>query len=145
MQTWIIFGLISAFTLGIANLPQKIALGTISPFAYGILVGGVTILVNLLLLWWSGDSLELGAKKEWGYGLLAAIVFAIGAICISLGYRSGANPAVFPALFNMNTLVAAIAGVVLMREGLNVPVWQAVVGSLFVVMGAVLVTMEIKV
>ncbi len=143
MPTWIIYGLAAALTLGLANLPQKIALGTISPFAYGIMFGIITFIINLVLFWWSGDSLELSAKKEWGYGALAAFTFAIGVVFISLGYRSGANPAIFPALFNTNTLVAAVAGVILMRVGLSVPVWQAIAGAFCVVLGAVLVTVKI--
>ncbi len=140
MPTWILFGLGAALALGAANIPQKLALGTVSPFAYGILSGLVILIVNITLLFIYGDSLNLAAKKEWGFAFMAAALFAAGSVFIALGYRGDANPAIFPALFNTNTLIATILGVLILKETLAVPLWQAFAGSAFVVIGAVLVT-----
>lgn len=144
---WIWFGLGAAFLLGAANIPQKIALSgisahTLSPFAYGILTGIVIILINLSLILFYQDDWQFFAKKEWGFALLAALMFSLGSICIALGYRHGANAGQFVSLFNTNTLVATILGVVILREALSVPLWQAVLGAVFVVLGAALVTLK---
>lgn len=144
---WIWFGLGAAFLLGAANIPQKIALGgisthTLSPFVYGLVTGVIIILINLGLILFYREEWQLFARKEWGFAILAAVMFALGSVCIALGYRQGANAGQFVSLFNTNTLVATILGVVILRETLSVPLWQAILGALFVVLGAMLVTLK---
>jgi len=146
MPTWILFGLGAALALGAANIPQKIAMGgisahTISPFAYGILAGAVIILVNVAALWYYGDSWHLEFKREWGFGLLAAVLFAFGSVCIALGYRSGANASQFVALFNTNTLVATVLGLIILQEFADVVIWKALLGAVFVIIGGLLVVL----
>ncbi len=143
MPAWILLGLGAALALGAANIPQKLALSALSPFAYGILSGLIILAVNIVLLFSYGDSFNLAARKEWGMAALAAGLFAAGSVFIALGYRGAADPAIFPALFNTNTLIATILGVLIMKEALAVPLWQAFAGSAFVVIGAVLVTTKL--
>lgn len=134
--------------LGAANIPQKLAIGglgehTLSPFAYGILSGIVIIVINTALLLYFKDDLQLFAKKEWGFALFAAVLFALGSVFIALGYRNGANASTFVALFNTNTLVATVLGLVLLKEfaGLTgVAIVKIIVGAILVISGGILVT-----
>jgi uncharacterized membrane protein len=145
---WVLFGIGAALLLGVANIPQKIAIGgisanTLSPFAYGMLTGIVIFVINLFFLLAYRDSFQLFAKKEWGFALLAGTLFALGSICIALGYRYGANASQFTSLFNTNTLIATVLGMLILKEALSVPTWQALLGAVFVVAGATLVTLKI--
>lgn len=143
MPAWILFGLGAALALGAANIPQKLAVTgnhAISPFAYGILAGAVIILVNVIALLYYGDSLNLAAKREWGFGLLAAVLFALGSVFIAIGYREGANASQFVALFNTNTLVATILGLVILQEFTSVAIWKVILGGILVLIGGLLVT-----
>ncbi len=148
MPAWILFGLGAALMLGAANIPQKFALGglsahTLSPFAYGILSGVVIIIINVTLLIYFKDDLQFFAKKEWGFALLAAVLFAFGSVCIALGYRNGANASTFVALFNTNTLVATVLGLVILKEfaGLSgIAIAKVIIGAILVVSGGILVT-----
>ncbi len=134
--------------LGAANIPQKLALGgisahTLSPFAYGILSGIVIITINAALLIYYKDSLQFFAKKEWGFALLAAVLFALGSVFIAMGYRKGANASTFVALFNTNTLVATVLGLVLLKEfaGLSgIAIVKIISGAILVIAGGILVT-----
>jgi uncharacterized membrane protein len=148
MPTWILFGLGAALMLGAANIPQKMALGglstyTLSPFAYGIISGAVIILINLALLFYYKDDFQFFAKKEWGFALLAAVLFALGSVCIAIGYRKGANASTFVALFNTNTLVATVLGLVLLKEFsalTGIGIIKIIIGAILVVAGGVMVT-----
>ena len=148
MPAWILFGLGAALMLGAANIPQKLAIGglgefTLSPFAYGILSGIVIIVINVTLLFYFKDDLQFFAKKEWGFALLAAILFAFGSVCIALGYRNGANASTFVALFNTNTLIATVLGLVLLKEFVGLSgfaIAKIIIGALLVISGGILVT-----
>ena len=148
MPAWILYGLGAAFMLGAANIPQKIALGglgqyMLSPFAYGMLSGVMIFCLNLLMFLYYKDDLQVFAKKEWAYAALAILMFAIGSIFIALGYRKGANISQFVALFNTNTLIATIMGLVLLKEAVHftgVGVIKLVLGAIFVIVGGILVT-----
>lgn len=141
---WILFGLGAALALGAANIPQKLAVDSvnpaaISPFAYGVLAGAVIIVVNLVAFYYYGDSWGFTSKREWGFGLLAALLFAIGSLCIAVGFRSGANASQFVALFNTNTLIATVLGLVILKEFGQVVVWKVLLGAVLVVAGGLLV------
>ncbi|MFH1375765.1 MAG: hypothetical protein ABIH35_03795 [Patescibacteria group bacterium] len=148
MPAWILFGIGAALMLGAANIPQKFALGglgehTLSPFAYGIMAGIVMILVNIALLLYFKDNFQFFAKKEWSFALLAALLFVAGSVCIALGYRSGANASQFVALFNTNTLVATVLGLIILKEFATltgIGIVKVIVGAVLVVAGGILVT-----
>lgn len=148
MPAWILYGLGAAFMLGAANIPQKIALGglsqyMLSPFAYGMFSGILIFVLNLLMFLYYKDDLQLFAKKEWGYAALAILMFALGSIFIALGYRRGANTSQFVALFNTNTLIATILGLILLKEAMHfssVGIVKLILGGIFVIVGGVLVT-----
>jgi len=148
MPTWILFGLGAALMLGAANIPQKLAIGgisayTLSPFAYGILTGIVMIVINVGLLLYYKEDFQFFAKKEWGFALLAALLFVIGSLFITLGYRKGANASTFVALFNTNTLVATVLGLVLLKEFTSLTtlgIIKIIIGAILVVAGGVMVT-----
>ncbi|MFH1545870.1 MAG: hypothetical protein ABIE14_00650, partial [Patescibacteria group bacterium] len=101
------------------------------------------ITINIALLVYFKDNLQLFAKKEWGFAFLAALLFALGSVCIALGYRKGANASQFVALFNTNTLVATVLGLVLLKEfaGLTgVAIAKIIIGAILIVAGGILVT-----
>jgi len=103
----------------------------------------VIIVINVTLLFYFKDDLQFFAKKEWGFALLAAILFAFGSVCIALGYRNGANASTFVALFNTNTLIATVLGLVLLKEFVGLSgfaIAKIIVGALLVISGGILVT-----
>jgi len=141
MPLWILLGLGAALSLGAANIPQKIALGQLSPFAYGVVAGVIIIILNLSAMWFYGDSFNFAARREWGFGILAAILFALGSICIGVGFRQPeTNVSQFVALFNTNTLVATALGLIILNEFGRVVVWKVLLGASLIVAGGLLVT-----
>jgi uncharacterized membrane protein len=148
LPTWILFGIGAALLLGAANIPQKLALGGISahmlsPFAYGVLSGIVIIVINLALFLYYRDDAQFFAKKEWGFALLAAVMFSLGSVCIALGYRRGAPTSSFVALFNTNTLVATVLGLILLKEFTSLTalgIVKIIIGAVLVIAGGILVS-----
>ncbi|MFH0834619.1 MAG: hypothetical protein V2A63_04535 [Patescibacteria group bacterium] len=147
MPAWVLFGIGAALVLGAANIPQKMALGglsehTLSPFAYGILSGVIIIVINVALLLYFKDDIQISAKKEWGFAILAAVLFSIGSVFIALGYRRGAPTSSFVSLFNTNTLVATILGLILLKEFASltgIGIVKIIVGAILVILGGILV------
>ncbi len=148
MPAWILFGIGAALMLGAANIPQRLAIGglgeyTLSPFAYGIATGVLMVLANLALLLYFREDFQFFAKKEWGFALLAGALFVLGSIFITLGYKNGANASTFAALFNTNTLVATVLGLVILKEFVGLTsfgILKIVIGGVLVVVGAILVS-----
>ena len=144
MSSWVFYGLLAALFLGLSNVPQKIALtsgGSISPFAYGMAMGLVIFIMNLVAFVVAGDKLMFASSKTaWLWTLVALCVFAAGSMAISLGYKAGAPASSFPALFNLNTLVAAVAGLILLKEYGEISALRIMLGASFAVAGALLVS-----
>lgn len=109
MEKWIVFGLCAALFLGAANLPQSIAPTKTTGYEVLFFSGLASMLVGLIS-WWllAPDDAGFTRAEASGYlwSLLAGLLLAGGSLFIVLAFAHGGSPAVLPAIFNTNTVVA---------------------------------------
>ena len=131
-------GVLPAILLGIAGIFQKFSanggIGT-GPFLIGVglttvVVGGVFVVVEKQAVI-TGQS----AAFTLLYGLVWAT--ATGFVAISLSRYGGQISQLVP-LYNMNTLVAVLLGLVIFAEWRNVDSWKLLAAAVLIVAGGVL-------
>lgn len=131
-------GVLPAILLGIAGIFQKFSanggIGT-GPFLIGVglttaLVGGVFVIIEKQVVI-TGQS----AAFTLLYGLVWAT--ATGFVAISLSRYGGQISQLVP-LYNMNTLVAVILGLVIFAEWRHVDPWKLLGAAVLIVAGGVL-------
>ena len=131
-------GVLPAILLGIAGIFQKFSanggIGT-GPFLIGVglttvVVGGVFVVVEKQAVI-TGQSTVFTLL----YGLVWAT--ATGFVAISLSRYGGQISQLVP-LYNMNTLVAVLLGLVIFAEWRNVDPWKLLAAAVLIVAGGVL-------
>jgi len=131
-------GVLPAILLGMAGIFQKFStnggIGT-GPFLIGVgittvIVGGVFLVIE--------KQAVLTAQSA-GFTLLYGLVWATatGFVAISLS-RYGAQISQLVPLYNMNTLVAVILGLVIFAEWRDVDPWKLLAAAILIVAGGVL-------
>ena len=119
MEKWILFGLLAALFLGMANIPQSIAPTKTTGFEV-IFFGGIASMMIGFIGWFFLAPEDVGFTRSESVGymwsLLAGMLLALGSTFIVLAYGNGGNPATLPALFNTNTLVAFFFSLLLLSS-----------------------------
>ena len=76
-----------------------------------------------------------------GIGLLAGIVWAVGQLFMFLAFESGLELSRLAPLYNTNTLIAVLLGIILLKElPAEGQTLKVVVGAVLIVIGAFLVS-----
>src|SRR3990167_1551069 len=141
MQSWVFYGIVAAICFGINTILYKIASqkGNFSP-AFGSLVFGIGILIAFLVYFFAKPSLQF----EWKSTILAiaaGIIWAIGFLAIAIAISQKGEVAKLAPLYNANTIIAVILGIVLLKEVPDTSqMWRVVAGAVMIVVGAVLVS-----
>lgn len=131
-------GIVPAIMLGVAGIFQKFStsagIGT-GPFLIG--VGVTTVIVGGVFLFVEKQAVVTAQSA--GFTLLYGLVWATatGFVAISLS-RYGAQISQLVPLYNMNTLVAVILGLVIFAEWRNVDAWKLLAAAVLIVAGGVL-------
>ncbi len=128
----IIFGFTNAFVK--ASTEKGISI----PF-YVICTGGATLLIGLIMLLVMRDMKVSMASG--GYAFAAGALWAggVSGILYSLQHYN-ASISVLTPLFNMNTLVTVVIGLWIFSEWQTVRVPHLLLGSVFMVVGATIVS-----
>ena len=141
MQSWVFYGIVAAICFGINTILYKIASqkGNFSP-AFGSLVFGIGILIAFLVYFFAKPSLQF----EWKSTILAiaaGIIWAIGFLAIAIAISQKGEVAKLAPLYNANTIIAVILGIVLLKEVPDMSqMIRVVIGAVMIVVGAVLVS-----
>ncbi|MBS3105618.1 EamA family transporter [Candidatus Woesearchaeota archaeon] len=141
MQSWVFYGIVAAICFGINTILYKIASqkGNFSP-AFGSLVFGIGILIAFLVYFFAKPSLQF----EWKSTILAiaaGIIWAIGFLAIAIAISQKGEVAKLAPLYNANTIIAVILGIVLLKEVPDMSqMWRVVAGAVMIVVRAVLVS-----
>lgn len=131
-------GLLPAIMLGLAGIFQKFSasggIGT-GPFLIG--VGVTTVVVGGIFLFLEKQVAITGQSAAFTllYGLIWAT--ATGFVAISLSRYGGQISQLVP-LYNMNTLVAVVLGLVIFAEWRNVDPLKLALAAVLIVAGGVL-------
>lgn len=132
-------GLLPALGLGVAGLFQKLSSQSMGTGVFLIVTGIASCLIGSLFI-----LVERDASFS-GEGLRNAFLFGIcwavssGMITFTLRHLGGSISQLVP-IYNTNTLVAVLAGLILLGEWKSVDPLRITLASLFIIIGGVLAT-----
>ena len=141
MQSWVFYGIVAAICFGVNTILYKIASqkGNFSP-AFGSLVFGIGILIAFLVYFFAKPTLQFEWKST-TLAIVAGIIWAIGFLAIAIAISQKGEVARLAPLYNANTIIAVILGIVLLKEVPDMSqMWRVVAGAVMIVVGAVLVS-----
>ncbi len=137
-------GLLPAVLYGVAGVIQKTASKAgIGPGPYILIIGLVAAIVGGVITLVSRDTSVTwsGAGQTAAFAVLWSV--AVAAIMIALGRFEGPVSVIVP-LYNMNTLIAVLLGLVLLGEWGDVNGWRLLAGAVLIVVGGALAGTSVK-
>ena len=140
----LIGGLLPALLYGGAGVLQKTASRTgIGPGPYILIIGLVATVIGAVLTFVSRDTSVTwsGAAQTAGFAVLWSA--AIVSIMLALGRFEGPVSVIVP-LYNMNTLIAVLLGLLVLGEWDGVNHWQLLAGAVLIVAGGALAGTSVK-
>lgn len=145
MPTWIIYGIIASLCLGSYVIASKIAISgkyfeRISPAwtALFMLLGIAVIFIIAVIK--EGFPMPI-SKPDIGFAVLSGILWGLGMYFVLKAIAIGADIAKLTPLYNTNTLVAVLLGIILLHELPKAgDIARVAVGAVLIVAGAILVS-----
>jgi uncharacterized membrane protein len=140
----LIGGVLPAVLYGVAGVFQKTAARTaIGPGPYILIIGVVAVVIGgVLTLATRDDSVTWGgAAHTAGFAVLWS--GAIVAVMLALGRYEGPVSVIVP-LYNMNTLIAVLLGLIVLGEWEGVNGWRLIAGAVLIVAGGALAGTSVK-
>ncbi len=144
VESWVFYGLFASLFFGLNVIVYKIAAvnGGLNPFYAGVFFAAgifITALVAYLLKF-SPPTTDF---KWLGLALIAGVIWGIGFVLTAVAISNHADVAKLAPLYNTNTLVAVLLGVILLKEIPSAAsVWRVILGAVLVVAGSVLVSIK---
>jgi glucose uptake protein GlcU len=144
MKTWVVFALLAMVCWGSYIVVAKVAT---SDKYYGLgpkwsallMLGGIIIVVGTYWIFGKGPRPAITIPSAIA-GVSQGVLWALGMLFSLFAFRAGADVARAVPIFNCNTLVAVLLGIMLLREIPNLAgVVKILIGSLLIVFGGVLV------
>src|SRR3989338_2821990 len=141
MQNWILYGIIASFFFALNTIIYKIAYqkGNFSPYYGTFIFGlGVVFIFGVFLLFkpsfdfeWKSSSIALIAGITWGLGFLA----------VAVAIAQKADIARLAPIYNRNTLLAVLLGIIFLKEIPNASqIFRVIAGAVLIVIGSILVS-----
>ncbi len=140
----LIGGLLPAVLYGLAGVLQKTASKTgIGPGPYVLIIGVTAALIGGVITLVSRDTSVTwsGAAQTAGFAVLWAA--AVVSIMLALGKFEGSVSVIVP-LYNMNTLIAVLLGLLVLHEWDGVNGWRLIAGAVLIVAGGALAGTSVK-
>ncbi|MFH1224931.1 MAG: GRP family sugar transporter [Candidatus Diapherotrites archaeon] len=142
MESWVIYALLASVSWGVYIVISKLALdgkGS-SPFLVALLMGfGIMGLFGILFLA-TRPALEMGAQGV-GLAVAAGAVWALGQIFAIMALVNRAPVAKLAPLYNTNTLIAVLLGIILLKElPSGFEKVKVLIGAALIVIGGILVS-----
>lgn len=144
MEKWLIYGLIASFFWGTSVIASKIASSN-KYFNIDSSIVSLFMLMGIALVFVTYIFYEKQFKIPQSAGgiffsILAGALWAIGMVATLRAIKSGADVARLTPIYNTNTLVAVILGIILLHELPQASqMVKVIVGAIMVVIGATLV------
>jgi transporter family protein len=140
----LIGGVLPAFLYGVAGVLQKTASKTgIAPGPYILIIGLVGAIIGVITMLISRDTAVTwsGGLQTAGFGVLWSA--AVVCIMLALGRYEGPVSVIVP-LYNMNTLIAVLLGLLVLGEWQGVNHWRLLAGAVLIVAGGALAGTSVK-
>ena len=141
MENWVVYGLIAAVCFGVQTIIYKYAAqkGNLSPYyASFVFALGIILIFAVLLLFKPGFDFEW---KSSGMLFASGVIWGIGFIAIAIAISQNADVARLAPIYNTNTLVAVLLGILILHEVPDTTqMFRVIVGAVLIVVGAILVS-----
>ncbi len=145
MKPWFIYSLLSMTAWGSYIVAAKI---TTAPKYYGLsprlssmlMFGGISLTFFFYWLWPSSEGNRLTAGGTVS-GISTGVLWGLGMLFSFLAIQTGADVSRLVPIYNCNTLIAVLLGILILREiGDPSQIIRILLGSVLIVAGGVLVT-----
>ena len=141
MQNWVFYGIIAAIFFAFNTIIYKVAQqkGNFSPYYGSFMFGiGVMLVFGLFLLLNPGWNFE---AKSTGLSVAAGALWALGFLLVAIAIYQKADVARLASIYNTNTLLTVIMGIIFLHEIPDASqIFRVVSGAILIVAGAVLVS-----
>lgn len=144
VESWVFYGLFASLFFGVNVVFYKIAVvnGGLNPYYAGVFYA-VGIFSTLLAAYLFKFSAPVWDFKWLGIALIAGIIWGLGFLMTAIAISQHADVARLAPLYNTNTLVAVVLGIILLKEIPSATaVWRIVLGAILVVAGSILVSIK---
>lgn len=141
METWLIYAVLAALSWGTYIVINKLAASQgINPFAAALAMGvGIIGIFGILFL--ATRARFEGNLEGIGLSVLAGIVWAIGMVFALLALSNKAPVAKLNPIYNTNTLITVLIGVILLHElPSGTEKIKVIIGAILIVIGGILVS-----
>ncbi len=145
MQTWLIYGLIAALFWGSYIVASKVATSEkyfgINPSYVSLfmLIGIAVVFIGSVI--YEGKFVMPQNTNGIGFGVLAGVLWGLGMIVSLKAITAGADVAKLTPIYNTNTLIAVLLGIILLHELPTAgEAIKVIVGAILIVIGAILVS-----
>ena len=141
MPNWIVYGLVAAVFFALNTIIYKVAQqkGNFSPY-YGTFMFGLGAILIFGIFLFFNQSFEFEWKSS-GLALIAGIVWGIGFLAVAIAIAQKADVAKLAPIYNINTLLVVIMGIVFLKEIPDASqMFRVVAGAVLIVIGAILVS-----
>lgn len=145
MKIWLVYALLSMVAWGSYIVAAKV---TTSPKYYGLsprlssmlMFAGIGLIFLFYWLWPSGKGKELTIGSTVS-GVSTGVLWGLGMLFSFLAIETGANVSRLVPIYNCNTLIAVLLGILVLRElGDASQIIRILIGSVLIVVGGVLVS-----
>ncbi|MDD5326292.1 MAG: EamA family transporter [Phycisphaerae bacterium] len=144
MKTWLIFALLAMVCWGSYIVVAKVATvdkycGLGPKWSAILMLIGIIIVVGIYGIF-SKDPKPTITAPSAAAGVSQGILWAMGMVFSLFAFKAGADVSCAVPIFNCNTLVAVLLGIMILREVPDLAgAMRIVIGSLLIVSGGVLV------
>ena len=137
MQTWFIYALIAAVFIGVKDLITKDITKRYSYIEYILVANLFVFILTLIYIFTMRPTLKKPNFKD-GFYILIRIVIVLLVIepCIFMALKHCDNPGYAKSIINLNTLVAFVLGLFILKSELN---YKSMIGIGLIVGGTLLV------
>lgn len=147
MDSWVFFGLFAAFAFGCSAVAMKLAtsnrfFGLDAGLAGVLSALGLAVVFLAYYFLFGNQANPLQANPVGlGVAVLVGILWGLGNLAVWIALSRGADIAKMTPLYNTNTLIAVILGIVLLHELPNAGnALKVLLGAILIIAGAILVS-----
>ncbi|MFH0862022.1 MAG: EamA family transporter [Candidatus Altiarchaeota archaeon] len=146
MDDWLIFGLTGAVLYAVSGLATKVLLdkrymGLNAADASILVATGVTIGFLAFYLIFAGAKIPQVSPKAALVGVAVGLFWAMGSIAVYYGLLKGAEVSKMAPIYNLNTLLVVLGGIILLHELPDrTQALKVIAGAVLITAGGILVS-----
>jgi uncharacterized membrane protein len=145
MEEWLTLGLIAAVAYSISGLATKVALdkkymGLEATSVALLTMVGVVLGFSAFYLIFTGAKVPQMSLSAAAVGVSVGVFWALGSIMVYYGLLKGADVSRMAPIYNMNTLLVVLGGILVLHELPDKSATaRVIIGAVLIVVGGILV------